>query len=564
MPLFLSVNMYPQKLNKNIVLTGFSATGKSTIARKVAERLNWKFIDTDEEIEKISGKSIPEIFEQDGENIFRKLEREVLRRACREEKAVIATGGGAIVNPKNLELIRQTGIVICLEAKPETIYQRLLHDSAYSSSPEIRPLLAIDNSLERISELKNYRQKYYAAADWTIHTDNLTPEEVSQEVIRGWQYISRHTTRNKKSFGSELCCQVITASATYPVFVGWGLLYKLGEKLKQTGLSGTANIVSDETVFSIWGDRVVKTLETVGLKVNCCVVPPGEATKNITQVIKIYDFLIDKRTERTDTIVALGGGMIGDLAGFVAATFLRGVPWLQVPTSLLAMADSSIGGKVAVDHPQGKNLIGAFYQPRLVLADVQTLTTLPQRELISGWAEVIKHGLVLDPNFFQLLEDIAEQLIKLEPDITSEVIMRSVQLKAQVVMEDEREAGRRIILNYGHTIAHGLEVATKYERFLHGEAVAIGMMGEARLSHRMGLLSQSVVKRLEAILQRFNLPTYCSGVAPTDILLAMELDKKVRGKAIQWVLLQDIGKVAVRNDIPEKEILNILQEVITP
>ncbi len=556
--------MHRRKVNKNIALTGFSATGKSTVARKVAECLNWGFVDTDDEIVRINGKPIPEIFAQDGEDEFRKLERKVLRQACQKEKVVIATGGGAIIDPGNQELLRQTSVVICLEAKPETIYQRLLHDSLYSSNPVVRPLLAGDNPLERIKRLKTYRQPYYAVADWTIHTDNLTLEEVSQEVIRGWQYMSQHHTEGKQSYDADLACEVKTATASYPVFVGWGLLGKLGEKMKQAGLSGIANIISDEVVFSIYGERVKKTLERAGFGVNCCVVPPSEASKNIAQAVKIYDFLIEHRVERNDVIVALGGGMIGDLAGFVAATFLRGIPWLQVPTSLMAMVDASIGGKVAINHPQGKNLIGAFYQPSLVLADIQTLITLPQRELTSGWAEVIKHGLILDADFFKLMEDNADKLIKLTPDITSEVIARSARLKAGVVMEDEKETGKRIILNYGHTVAHGLEATTRYERFLHGEAVAIGMMGEAKLSQRLGLLSQDAVERQETLLKRFNLPTYCSGVALADVLAAMELDKKVRGKEIQWVLLEDIGMVVIRSDVPQKEVLNVLQEVIKP
>jgi 3-dehydroquinate synthase len=424
-------------------------------------------------------------------------------------------------------------------------------------------LLAGDNPLERIRQLKAYRQPYYAVADWTVHTDNLTLDEVSQEVIKGCRYASKHHG-SKQSTEADLACIVETATDSYPVFVGWGMLGKLGERMKQAGLSGTANIISDEIVFPIYGARVKKTLEKAGFAVNCCVVPPGEASKNIAQAVKIYDFLIKHRVERNDVIVALGGGMIGDLAGFVAATFLRGLPWLQVPTSLIAMVDASIGGKVAVDHPRGKNLIGAFYQPCLVLADVETLTTLPQRELTSGWAEVIKHGLILDADFLQLLEDKAKDLVKLKPDITSKVIARSAVIKCRVVSEDEKETGKRIILNYGHTIAHGLEAASKYERFLHGEAVAIGMMGAAKLSHRLKLLSQDDVERQKALLQKFGLPTDCSGVPLADVLAAMELDKKVRGKAIQWVLLEDIGKVVIRSDVGEKEVLRVLQEVVKP
>jgi shikimate kinase/3-dehydroquinate synthase len=555
--------MRRRKANSNIAIIGFSATGKSVIAQKVAERLNWTFIDIDDEIVKLSGKTIHEIFKQDGEDKFRKLEGKVLRQACRKAKVVITTGGGTIVDPGNQRLLLETSVVVCLEAKPETIHQRLLHDTLYSANPVVRPLLTGDNPLERIKQLKAKRQTYYAIADWTVHTDNLTPEEVSREVIKGWQYANkRHSSI--ESAGADLACMVETETASYPVFVGWGILDRLREKMKATGLSGTANIISDETVFPIYGARIKKILGKAGFAVNCCVVPPGEASKNIAQAVQIYDFLIERRVERNDVIVALGGGMIGDLAGFVAATFLRGLPWVQVPTSLIAMTDASIGGKVAIDHPLGKNLIGAFHQPRLVLADVKTLTTLPQHELISGWAEVIKHGLILDAGFLQLIEDKTEDLIKLKPDITAKVIARSTAIKCQVVSEDERETGRRIILNYGHTIAHGIEAASKYERFLHGEAVAIGMMGAARLSHRLGLLSQNALERHKALLQKFGLPTDCSGVPLSDVLAAMELDKKVRGKVIQWVLLEEIGKAIIRSDIPAREVSSVLEEVIKP
>jgi shikimate kinase/3-dehydroquinate synthase len=555
--------MRRSKASNNIAIIGFSAAGKSVVAQKVAERLNWTFIDTDDEIVRLSGKSIPEIFKQDGEDKFRQLEHKVLRQACHKEKAVIATGGGAIIDPKNQKLLLETSVVVCLEAKPETIHQRLLHDTLYAASPVVRPLLAGDNPLERIRQLKAKRQPYYAIADWTVHTDSLTIDEVSREAIKGWQYVNKHRS-GKKASEADLACTVETDTASYPVFVGWGILDRLGEKMKQAGLSGTASIISDETVFSLYGARVKKTLGKAGFAVNCCIVPPGEASKNIARAVKIYDFLIEYRVERNDVIVALGGGMVGDLTGFVAATFLRGLPWLQVPTSLIAMTDASIGGKVAVDHPWGKNLIGAFYQPCLVLADIKTLTTLPQRELTSGWAEVIKHGLILDADFLQLLKDNAKDLIKLKPDITSKVIARSAAIKCRVVSEDEKETGKRTILNYGHTIAHGLEAATKYRRFLHGEAVAIGMTAAARLSHRLKLLSQDAVERQQAILHKFGLPTDCSGVPLADVLAAMELDKKVRGKAIRWVLLEDIGRAVIRSDVPEKEVLSVLKEVVKP
>jgi shikimate kinase/3-dehydroquinate synthase len=551
-----------QKEHKNIAIIGFSATGKTVVARKVAERLSWTFVDTDDEIVKLSGKTIPEIFQDDGEEQFRRLERRVLKQACQKEGVVIATGGGAITDPKNQDLLRETSVVVCLEARPETIYQRLHQDNLYSASPVIRPLLAGDNPLQRIRELKAKRQSYYAIADWTVHTDNLTVDEVSSEVIKGWQHAGQHTADQVSE--ADLACRVHTSSSDYPVFVGWGTVDQLGEKMKQAGLTGTANIISDETVFSIYGDVVKKSLQKSGFAVNSFAVPPGEVSKSIPQAVKIYDYLVERRVERNDIIVALGGGMVGDLAGFVAATFLRGLPWLQVPTSLIAMTDASIGGKVAVDHPRAKNLIGAFYQPCLVLADVKILTTLPQRELTSGWAEVIKHGLILDAEFLKLLDSNARDLLKLKRDISAKVIARSAAIKCRVVSEDEKETGIRTILNYGHTVAHGLEAATHYGHFLHGEAVAIGMMAAANLSHRLNLLSAEGVACHKSVLSKFGLPLECRGVALQDVLAAMELDKKVRGRAIRWVLLKDIGRTVICSDVPRDEVLKVLKEVIRP
>jgi len=254
--------------------------------------------------------------------------------------------------------------------------------------------------------------------------------------------------------------------------------------------------------------------------------------------------------------------MVGDLAGFVSATFLRGMPWIQVPTSLVAMVDASIGGKVAVNHPRGKNLIGAFYQPRLVLIDVQTLTTLSQRELTSGWAEVIKYGLILDTKLFSFLEANVHKLVKLVPDVVSKAIACSASIKARLVSEDEKERGRRIILNYGHTIAHGLESATRYERFLHGEAVAIGMTGAARLSQRLELLPAEAARRQQELICQFGLPVSCPGVDVTAVLRAMELDKKVEGREIRWVLLDDIGKVTVKKDVPREVVSTVIESLL--
>jgi shikimate kinase/3-dehydroquinate synthase len=554
----------------NLIITGFSGTGKSLVAKEVALRLNWDFLDTDDEIVKQAGKPIAEIFRQDGEGRFRELEREMIRKACQQRHTVISIGGGAIVDPQNYELLAKTGLIVCLEAKPETIYERLFREAACNPRTEIRPLLAVDNPLERIRQLKASRQSYYAKADWTIHTDGLSISEVAEEVIRASRLLRRYAPRNDRErvqsgIDKDIACLVETTTQSYPVFVGYGLLDKLGEKMKKAALSGTATIISDENVFSLYVSKAEGVLKSAGFAVNSFVVPAGEETKSIDYAIKIYDFLVEHRAERDDIIIALGGGMVGDLAGFVAATFLRGMPWIQVPTSLVAMVDASIGGKVGINHPEGKNLIGAFYQPNLVLADPQTLTTLHQRELTSGWAEVIKHGLILDEEFVQFLESNVDKLTKLEPELLTRAIARSAAIKAQVVSQDEKEKeGKRTILNYGHTIAHGLEAATQYKRFLHGEAVAIGMVGAAKLSQRLGLLPSAAVERQQALLQKFRLPTDFTGLDLTGITKAMEVDKKVKEKAIRWVLLQDIGKVVIRSDVPQQGVLAVLRELAEP
>jgi len=576
----------------NLVITGFSGTGKSVVGKEIARRLNWDFLDTDDQIVKQSGEPIAQIFRQQGEGKFRELEREIIREACQQRQTVIAIGGGAIVDPQNYKLLAKTGLVVCLEARPETIYERLFREAACSPETEVRPLLASGNPLERIRQLKASRQPYYAKADWTVHTDRLSTSEVAGEVIRAWRLLRlarphlNPVPSKERRLGlclkadDDVACMVETETQSYPVFVGYGLLDELGNKMKQTTLSGAAIIVSDENVFSICGGKVEGILKEAGFAVNSFVVLPGEETKSMDSAVKIYDFLVEHRVERDDIIVALGGGMVGDLAGFVAATYLRGVPWVQVPTSLVAMVDASIGGKVGVNHSEGKNLIGAFCQPDLVLADCQTLTTLPQRELTSGWAEVVKHGLILDKEFFEFLENNVNKLTQLEPTLLTQAIALSAAIKAQVVSQDEKEReGKRTILNYGHTIAHGLEAAAQYKRFLHGEAVAIGMMGAAKLSERLGLLPFAAVERQQAVLEKFRLPTSLRAegasqkrgrkggnvkLSVAEVARAMELDKKVRGKAIGWVLLEDIGKTVIRSDVPQQDVLVVLQELAEP
>ncbi len=547
-----------QRADSNIILIGFSTTGKSEVGQEVARRLGWRFVDTDEEIVRSAAKSIPEIFEQDGEESFRILERESLIYACKHPNTVIAAGGGATLRPENQCLMREKGMVVCLEAKAETILKRLQQDIELHGP--LRPLLNVAEPLERIRLLNESRQPYYAVADWTIHTDNLTPPEVSQEVIRGWYY-----WRRNRSADEPATPMVFTTSRNYPILIEWGLLDRAGEEISRAGVTGNLYLVSDDIVFPLHGARLEASLRRSGFNVFSFVVPSGEPTKTLSNAISIYEWLVKNHAEREDTIVALGGGMVGDLAGFVASTFLRGLSLVQIPTTLVAMADASIGGKTAVNLPQAKNLIGSFYQPHLVIADVSTLVTLPLREQVSGWAETIKHSLILNADLFEFLERNTTALLNLDTELTVLALKRSADIKAQIVSEDEREQqGRRTLLNYGHTIAHGLEAAMGYEYFLHGEAVAIGMTGAARLSHELGILSAREVQRQEELLKRFGLPISCSGVNLADILRAMRLDKKSRGGVVHWVLLQRIGHAVIRGDIPQETILEILTPLALP
>ena len=540
----------------------------------MARKMGWRFVDIDDEVVRLAGRPIAQVFARDGEARFRELEREALEKACRGEDAVVSTGGGAIMDASNRRLMMTAGVVVCLEAKPATIYGRLLKDAEAGPDTEVRPLLAGAEPLRRIEWLKEFRQPYYALSDWTVHTDNLSIDEAADEVIRGWRYGARKRPEipvlpDARESVAPYCehrgaaCVVKTATESYPVFVGWGFLDQLGRRMRNAGLQGRAHIISDDRVFPLYGKSVGKVLEEAGFAVDSKAVPEGERSKSLETAAVLYDWLVERRAEREDCIVALGGGVVGDLAGFVASTILRGLPFVQVPTSLMGMVDSSIGGKVAVNHPHGKNLIGAFYQPRLVLADVRALTTLPRRELLSGWAEVVKHAMIRDTGLLKLLEDRSQELLRLDENITAEVVARSAAIKAAVVSEDEKERGLRIILNYGHTIAHGLEAATNYERFLHGEAVAIGMMGAAALSQRLGLLEPDAVQRQEAVLRGFGLPASCSGVDVPGVLRAMKLDKKVRGDRIRWVLLAGIGRPVVRDDVPGELAAEVVGELVT-
>ena len=330
---------------------------------------------------------------------------------------------------------------------------------------------------------------------------------------------------------------------SYPIELGAGLLSRVGEMMKAQGIGGRVGIVSNRAVADLYGGEVRESLRGAGYETTLVLIPEGEAHKNTASLGLIYDALVEHRFDRSATLIALGGGVIGDVTGYAAATFLRGIGFVQIPTTLLAQVDASVGGKTAVNHHQGKNLIGAFHQPRLVVIDMNTLRTLPQREFAAGMAEVIKHGIIEDAGFFGFLEEAMDALLRMEPAAVETAVAASCRIKAAVVEQDEREDDRRAILNFGHTIGHALESFTGYERFLHGEAVAIGMIQAAALSAGRGLCSAAELGRIEALLRRAGLPWRLpEDIALEDLVAGMALDKKSHAGKIKFVLCEGIGR----------------------
>lgn len=346
------------------------------------------------------------------------------------------------------------------------------------------------------------------------------------------------------------------AENSYDIVIERGALAALGRMCCAAGLKGVAVIVSNPAVAALYGAKVMESLATAGFKVAHVEIPDGEEFKNSSTLNQLYDDLLASGADRSSFVVALGGGVVGDVAGFAAATWMRGLPFVQVPTTLLAQVDSSVGGKTGIDHPKGKNLIGAFYQPRLVLIDVDTLTTLDQRQFRAGLAEVIKYGVVIDRVFFEFIETNCDAILAMDPDILIEVIHRSCQIKAQVVELDEKEAGLRAILNYGHTLGHAFEALSGYRGLVHGEAVAIGMILAARISVAKGLCSREDFARISALISRCGLSVEIPQFDRQQLLDAVSADKKSKGGNITFICNQGIGMYAMSNHTPE-ELLNL-------
>ncbi len=346
---------------------------------------------------------------------------------------------------------------------------------------------------------------------------------------------------------------------SYDIFIRPGLINSISDYLEKFNVSRRLLLVSNPTVYGLYGDALVKCLFNAGFEVVVGEVPDGEEYKALSQAERLYDLAFSKELDRRSPVLALGGGVIGDLAGFVAATYLRGVPFVQIPTTLLAQVDSSVGGKVAVNHPAGKNIIGAFYQPVAVFADLNTLLTLDPREVRSGLAEVIKYGVIADDGFFYWLEDNIERVLSLEPSAMEYVVEKSCRIKAEVVQSDETEQGLRAILNFGHTVGHAVEALTEYKTYRHGEAVSIGMVLAARLAANIGMLEYTAAVRTEKLLAKAGLPVELPSFLDRErIIDLLRRDKKVISGSLTFVLPTGIGRVEIIRDVAVKDIAGAL------
>ncbi len=522
--------------SSNLVLTGFMGTGKTAAGREIARRLARPFVDMDAEIEARAGRSIPAIFAGDGEAAFRRLEADLCRELAARQGLVIATGGGALLDVDSREILAASGPVVCLQSSPDEILRRLAGSGA-------RPLLAGDAARE-IPRLLAEREAAYGHIPLQVDTTGLSVDEVASRVL--------DLVHDQAPTAIDI--PVTGMGEDYRIRLGRGLLSRLGGLLREASVASAASaavVVTNPTVLALYGTALLAGLDAAGFAPAVCQVPDGEAAKTLDTVRELYGAFLKAGLDRQGVVLALGGGVTGDLAGFAAATYLRGVPLVQVPTTLLAMVDSSVGGKVGVDLPQGKNLVGAFKQPALVVADVDALATLPAAELANGLAETVKTGIIGDALLFHQIEQHG-------PAPLPWIVRRAIGVKVAVVQADPYERGVRATLNLGHTFGHALERLSGYA-LPHGAAVAIGLVAAAKLAARLGAGDPGLAPRVAAVLARLGLPTAYRGYSSEAVWEAMGTDKKRRGGRLRFVLPRSLGDVVVSDAVPREEVLAVLE-----
>jgi len=511
---------HPQPL---IYLYGPPLVGKSTLGKALAEHLDLPFWDLDELIASRSGSSIEQIFYRQGEDAFRSWEGRLLKELSKEPESVISLGGGALTRQEACRVAEKHGQVIVLTASIETLLSRL------DSSPETRPLLG-SQPVRGLKKLLTQRQDHYSSFEHQLDVTGKTDAEVlsSLETILGRFRIG----------GMGAPYQTAVSPGSLPVF---------GQILKNRGFNDPLTVITDHHLEAFHSNQLLTSLKEAGYTPSLFAFPAGEASKTMTTAQKIWKHFLAAGVERTGTVIALGGGVVGDLTGFASAVFHRGVNWVNLPTSLLAMIDASLGGKTGVDLPEGKNLLGSFHPPRLNWVDTDLLNTLPEREIRNGMAEVIKHGIIAGPDRFSL----ATLSPKLFPKNRDEIISQAMSVKIDIIRKDPYDRDLRRILNFGHTVGHGVESASGY-KLTHGEAVSVGMVVEARLAESLRLARPGLTDRLVQALSAWELPIFIPpGLGVDHIAGAMKRDKKISGGRLQFSLPFALGDVRPGFEIEE-------------
>ncbi len=545
---------------RSVVLVGMMGAGKTSVGKRLAAKLGLPFVDADAEIEAGAQLTISEIFERFGEAYFREGERKVIARLLKSGPMVLATGGGAFMNATTRDNIARHGLSIWLKPSFDILLARVRKKSN-------RPLLRTADPEETLRRLLDERSPTYALADFTIESVDAAHDSVVDAVLG----------RLRLALGKDAGVSVQTrrvevplGARAYPILIGPGALDDAGPEIAKIAPGVNCAVVTDARVAPLYLDRLTTSLDQAGLRSTSIVCPPGESTKSYAEFARVADALIEARIERKDIVIALGGGVIGDLAGFCAATLRRGVRLVQMPTTLLAQVDSSVGGKTGINSRHGKNLVGAFHQPSLVLADTTCLDSLSERDFRAGFAEVVKYGLIADHGFFEFLETNWRDVFAGGPS-RAEAIAISCAAKARFVVADETEQAERALLNFGHTFGHALENVTQYDsaRLVHGEGVAIGMALAFRFSRDLGLCSGQDAARVEAHLKTVGLPTRMQDIAGFEgdlaqLLAAMRQDKKVERGKLTFILVRGIGESFVARDVEEGSVSTFLARELAP
>lgn len=533
-----------------IFVTGFMATGKTTNGRCLAQRLGLGFVDTDEQVEAHTGKRVAQIFAEDGEERFRELEHQALRAAIAGPAAVVSTGGGMIAHERNLVAMRAAGPVLALSASAETILRRA------GNRPD-RPLLVAEDRLGRIRELLAQRAAAYARADHQVSSEGTCSRETVEAMVAALARDPRTATlvRERVRVG------VRAGDANYLIHIGEGAYDDLGSIVPAPSQGVRCAVVTTDVVGPLYAAEVAEALRCGGWEPQVIAVPDGEASKTLEMAGVLYGELAESGVDGGGALFALGGGVAGDLGGFVAATYRRGIRFVQLPTSLLAQVDASVGGKVAVDHPRAKNLIGAFHQPHAVIIDTRVLRSLSIRLMACGLAELIKHALIADETMLEFMECELPQFLALEKATVRYLLARSCQIKADVVEADPRDQGQRAVLNFGHTVGHAVEVAADGWALGHGEAVAIGMVAEARMGEALGLTQAGTSERLARLLERAGLPTSACGIDLERAERALLQDKKIAAGRLRLPYVPRAGMVAITEEVGAEALVGALRDV---